>query len=175
MTVYASLLAALTAAGAYLIIPIGPVPISLQTLFIYLTGLLLGSRWGAASIAVYLLAGACGLPVFAGGSGGIGRLAGPTGGYLFGYLGAGYVIGLIVEKSPRSWVMDAAAMIAGTAVIYLCGILWLRILTGMTFGKALAVGMIPFLAGDSLKLLAAALIAKTVRPLLQSQKVIIGR
>lgn len=82
MTVYASLFAALTAAGAYLSIPIGPVPIVLQNLFILLSGLLLGSRWGPASVAVYLLAGACGLPVFAGGMGGIGRLVGPTGGYL---------------------------------------------------------------------------------------------
>ncbi|MBW1753156.1 MAG: biotin transporter BioY [Deltaproteobacteria bacterium] len=84
MMVYASLLAALTAAGAYLAIPIGPVPIVLQNLFILLTGLLLGSRWGLASVGVYLLAGALGLPVFAGGLGGIGRLVGPTGGYLVG-------------------------------------------------------------------------------------------
>ena len=66
MTAYASLLAALTAVGAYIAIPIGPVPIVLQNLFVYLSGLLLGSRWGLMGIAAYLLAGAVGLPVFAG-------------------------------------------------------------------------------------------------------------
>jgi biotin transport system substrate-specific component len=171
MTVYASLLAALTAAGAYLIIPIGPVPISLQTLFIYLTGLLLGSRWGAASVAVYLLAGACGLPVFAGGTGGIGRLAGPTGGYLFGYLAAAFVIGFITERVPRRWVMDVVAMAAGTFIIYAAGVAWLKIVTGMTFSKAVTVGMLPFLVGDSLKILAAVPIIRAVRPLLHTRQV----
>lgn len=171
MTVYTSLLAALTAAGAYLIIPIGPVPISLQTLFIYLTGLLLGSRWGAAGVAVYLLAGACGLPVFAGGTGGIGRLLGPTGGYLFGYLAAAFVIGFITEKANRRWLADVAAMIAGTLVIYAAGVGWLKIVTGMTFSKAVTVGMLPFLIGDSLKILAAVPIAGAVRPLLHSRQV----
>jgi len=166
MTVYASLLAALTAAGAYMIIPIGPVPISLQTLFVYLTGLLLGSRWGAAGVAVYLLAGACGLPVFAGGTGGIGRLLGPTGGYLLGYLAAAFIIGFITERAPRRRLVDAAAMIAGTLVIYAPGVVWLKIVTGMTFSQAVTLGMLPFLMGDGLKILAAVAVAGAVRPLL---------
>ncbi len=113
MTVYASLLAALTAAGAFMAIPIGPVPIVLQNLFIMLSGLLLGSRWGFASVAIYLLAGACGLPVFAGGTGGIGKFAGPTGGYLIGFLPAVYVIGLISEYGYKSKeiLFDIIAMI----------------------------------------------------------------
>ena len=98
MTVYASLLAALTAAGAYLAIPIGPVPIVLQNFFVFLSGLLLGSRWGFASISVYILVGACGLPIFSIGRGGIGHIMGPTGGYLIGFLPAVYIIGLISEK-----------------------------------------------------------------------------
>jgi len=171
MTVYASLLAALTAAGAYLIIPIGPVPISLQTLFVYLTGLLLGSRWGSASVAVYLLAGACGLPVFAGGTGGIGRLAGPTGGYLFGYLAGVFVIGLITEKAKRRWIIDVVAMTVGTLIIYVAGVAWLKTVTGMTFNKAVTLGMLPFLVGDSLKILAAIAIARAVRPLLHLRQV----
>jgi len=165
-TVYASLLAALTAVGAYLILPIGPVPISLQSLFIYLTGLLLGGRWAAASVAVYLLAGACGLPVFAGGAGGIGRLIGPTGGYLVGYLAAAFVIGRISEKGGGRSLYDVIAMIAGTFVIYGCGILWLKMLTGMPLAKALAVGALPFLLGDAAKIAAAAAIARSVRPLI---------
>ena len=167
MTVYASLLAALTAAGAYLVIPIGPVPIVLQSLFIFLSGLLLGSRWGVASVGVYLLAGALGLPVFAGGVGGIGRFAGPTGGYLLGFLPAVYVIGLITEKTRKRVVFDVFAMVCGSIIIYSCGVSWLKILTGMTLAKTMVVGMYPFILGDVLKIAAAVPIAKALRPVIK--------
>jgi len=166
MTVYASLLAALIAAGAYLSIPIGPVPIVLQNMFVLLTGLLLGSRWGLASVGVYILAGACGLPVFAGGLGGISRIIGPTGGYLLGYLPGVYIIGLITEKTKKNIVFDIVAMLCGSIIIYVCGVTWLKILTGMTWPKTLAVGMFPFLIGDALKIAAAAAIAKALRPVI---------
>jgi len=166
MTVYASLLAALTAAGAYLSIPIGPVPIVLQNMFVLLSGLLLGSRWGLASVGVYILAGAFGLPVFAGGLGGISRIAGPTGGYLLGYLPAVYVIGLITEKTKKNIVFDVIAMICGCIIIYVCGVAWLKVLTGMTWSKTLMVGMYPFVIGDVLKIAAAAAIAKGLRPVI---------
>lgn len=169
MTVYASLFAALTAAGAYLSIPIGPVPIVLQNLFILLSGLLLGSRWGPASVAVYLLAGACGLPVFSGGMGGIGRLVGPTGGYLFGYLPAVYLIGKISEKGGERVFVDVVAMVCGSAVIYACGVIWLQVLTGMTPAKTLVVGMYPFIPGDLLKIAAAVPIAKALRPIIKKE------
>lgn len=167
MIVFASLLAALMAAGAFLAIPIGPVPIVMQNMFVFLAGLLLGSRWGLASVAVYLLAGACGLPVFAGGMGGIGRLVGPTGGYLVGYLPAVFLLGFISEKASARIAFDVVAMICGTIVLYACGVSWLKILTGMTWAKALAVGMYPFLIGDALKIAAAALIAKALRPVVR--------
>jgi len=167
MTVYASLMAALTAAGAYLAIPIGPVPIVLQNLFIFLSGLLLGPGWGTASVGIYLLAGILGLPVFAGGVGGIGRFAGPTGGYLMGFLPAVLVIGFISNVSKKTNVIrDLFAMICGSLIIYACGLPWLKILTGMTFGKTLAVGMYPFLPGDALKIAAAVPIAKALRPII---------
>ena len=166
MTVYASLLAALTAVGAYLSIPIGPVPIILQNMFVLLSGLLLGSRWGLASVGVYILAGAFGLPVFAGGLGGISRIAGPTGGYLLGYLPAVYVIGLITEKLKINIVFDVIAMICGCIIIYVCGVTWLKVLTGMTWSKTLMVGMYPFVIGDVLKIAAAAAIAKGLRPVI---------
>jgi len=167
MMVYASLFAALMAAGAYLAIPIGPVPIVLQNMFVFLAGLILGSRWGAASVAVYLLAGACGLPVFAGGLGGIGRIIGPTGGYLLGYLPTVLVIGLISKRSREKVRYDVLAMVCGACVLYACGITWLKILTHMTWLKALAVGMYPFLPGDALKIAAAAAIARTLRPVVR--------
>ena len=166
MTVYASLLAALTAAGAYLSIPIGPVPIILQNMFVLLSGLLLGSRWGLGSVGVYILAGAFGLPVFAGGLGGISRIVGPTGGYILGYLPAVYIIGLITERRKQNMVLDIIAMICGCIIIYACGVSWLKILTGMTLIKTLTVGMYPFLIGDALKIAAAAAIAKSLRPVI---------
>ena len=166
MTVYASLMAALTAAGAYLAIPIGPVPSVLQNLFIFLSGLLLGPVWGTASVGIYLLAGILGLPVFAGGVGGIARFIGPTGGYLFGFLPAVCIIGVISHGSKTNVVKDLLAMICGSLIIYTCGLSWLKILTGMTLGKTLAVGMYPFLPGDALKIAAAVPMAKALRPVI---------
>ena len=167
MMVYASLFAALTAVGAFVAIPIGPVPIVLQNMFVYLAGLLLGSRWGLASVGVYLLAGACGLPVFAGGLGGIGRIVGPTGGYLIGYLPTVFLIGKISNRANPRAIFDVLAMICGSVALYACGITWLKIVTGMTIAKALAVGMVPFLIGDALKIAAAVGIAKSLRPVLK--------
>lgn len=167
MTAYASLLAALTAVGAYIAIPVGPVPIVLQNLFVYLTGLLLGGRWGLMGIAAYLLAGAVGLPVFAGGKGGIGHLVGPTGGYLLGFLPAVAIIGIITEKTGGKILFGIAALILATAVIYACGIIWLSVVTGMTIVRSLVVGMVPFLIGDAIKIAAALFIARSLRPMIK--------
>ncbi len=180
LTVYASLMAALTAVGAFIPIPIpfSPVPVTLQSLFILLAGLILGPRWGLMSISVYLLAGICGLPVFSGATGGIAHFAGPTGGYLFGFLPAVFMIGLISGnggrkesiKSRKQVIFDILAMVCGTALIYLFGVSWLVNLyagKSMTMGQGLAVGMIPFLPGDVLKIIAAAAIAKSLRPVLR--------
>ena len=166
--IYASLFAALMAAGAYMAIPIGPVPIVLQNMFVFLSGLLLGSRWGLASVAVYLLAGIVGLPVFAGGTGGIGRIFGPTGGFLLGYLPVGFLVGRMAERLPRRMVWDVAAMTAGAMLLYACGVSWLAAVTGLPASKALALGMAPFLPGDALKIAAAALIARAVRPVMNT-------
>jgi biotin transport system substrate-specific component len=167
MLVFASLLAALMTAGAYISIPVGPVPVVLQNMFVFLAGLLLGARWGLASVGVYLLAGACGLPVFAGGMGGIGRIVGPTGGYLIGYLPAVFIIGYLSRKGAARIGIDIIAMVCGTLVLYACGVAWLKTLTGMPWPKALAVGMYPFLVGDALKIAAAAAIAKAIRPIIR--------
>ncbi len=164
--VYAALMAALTAAGAYLAIPLGPVPIVLQNLFIMLAGLLLGGRWGLISVAVYLLAGAVGLPVFAGGTGGVGKFVGPTGGYLLGFGAAAYLIGIISESGRGRVTIDVLAMVAGTLIIYAFGVSWLKVVTGISFSKALTVGMLPFLIGDALKIAAAIPIARALRPMM---------
>jgi biotin transport system substrate-specific component len=166
--VLAALMAALTAAGAYMAIPIGPVPIVLQSLFVILSGLVLGSRWAAASMAIYLLAGIIGLPVFAGGSGGLTKLLGPTGGYLVGFLLAAYFIGLVAERSGgRLWI-NLLGLVAGSLLIYLCGVAWLKTILDISFNKALAMGMWPFLPGDALKIAAALALERSLRPLIAS-------
>jgi biotin transport system substrate-specific component len=172
--VYAALMAALTAAGAFIAIPIGPVPIVLQNLFVMLAGLLLGGRWGLISIGVYLLAGAVGLPVFAGGTGGIGKFAGPTGGYLLGFAAAAYLIGILSERGRGRVVVDVMAMVAGTAIVYTFGVSWLKVVTGMSLSKAVAVGMLPFLIGDALKIAAAIPIARALRPMIDGSAAAAG-
>lgn len=167
MMVYASLFAALTAAGAFLTIPVGPVPIALQNLFVFLSGLLLGARWGVWSVAIYLLTGAMGLPIFAAGTGGIAKFAGPTGGYLLGYLPAVFVIGLLSEKWPQKALYSVMAMTVGALIVYACGVPWLKMVAGMSWPKALAAGLYPFLPGDALKIAVALPIAAMLRDFIQ--------
>lgn len=163
--VYAALMAALMAVGAYIAIPVGPVPIVLQNLFVMLAGLLLGGRWGLISVGVYLLAGAAGLPVFAGGTGGLGKFVGPTGGYLIGFAAAAWLIGTISGIFRGRPAGDILAMIAGTLVIYCCGIFWLKLISGMGLLESAAVGMLPFLPGDLLKIAVAVPLARSLRPI----------
>lgn len=165
--VYCALMAAFIAVGAYLAIPIGPVPIVLQNLFVLLAGLVLGSRWGTTSVLIYLLAGLCGLPVFAGGGSGPARFVGPTGGYLVGFVSAAFVVGWITERFGRKNSVQVAAMIAGSLLVYAFGVPWLAAVAHISIGNALVAGMYPFLIGDAIKIAAAIPIARTIRPLLR--------
>jgi biotin transport system substrate-specific component len=169
MMVYASLLAALTAASALISVPVAEVPVVLYNFFILLMGLLLGSRWGTASIAVYLLAGSLGLPVFAGGRGGLAILLGPTGGYLFGFLPAVFIIGFISERFNHRLSTDIIAMLCGTTVIYGLGVIQLKVVLGKTWMVTLAIGVFPFVVFDIVKVVAAALTARAVRPIIMNK------
>jgi biotin transport system substrate-specific component len=167
--VLASLMAALTAVGAYIHIPIGPVPIVLSTLFVLLSGLLLGSRWGLASMVLYLFVGAIGMPVFSGGRGGIAHFLGPTGGYLFGYVFASWLTGLIAERSRGIFILEILSVIIGSLAIYSLGVPWLKTAAHMTWSKALMGGMVPFLIGDAVKSSVALILARAMRPILKRQ------
>ena len=168
--VLASLMTALTAVGAYIHIPIGPVPIVLTTLFVLLAGLLLGSRWGLVSMGLYLLLGAIGLPVFAGGKGGLAYFFGPTGGYLLGFALAAWITGFVSERSHGLLIWEIFAVLAGSLIgIYGLGILWLKVATQMSWSKTLMIGIVPFLAGDAIKASAALVLARAVRPILNRQ------
>ena len=158
---------ALLAVSAKIQIPFWPVPMTMQTFAVLLIGITYGSRLGAATVALYLAEGAAGLPVFAGG-GGIAYLAGPTAGYLFGFVIAAALVGWLAEHGwDRKASTTAAAMLLGNLVIYLSGLLWLGTIVG--YGKVFAVGMLPFLPGDVLKLALAAAILPAVWRLIRQK------
>lgn len=163
--VYTALFVALISCGAFMAIPIGPVPIVLQNMFVLLAGLILGPSWGLVCVLVYLAAGLAGLPVFAGGTAGIGKLFGPTGGYLLGYLPAVWVTGIVSEKMRHTRKGDITALILGCLIVYGTGVPWLKVAFAMDWSKAFAAGMVPFLPGDALKVAAAAIMAPKIRTL----------
>jgi biotin transport system substrate-specific component len=165
--IYSSLFVALISVGAFIAIPIGPVPIVLQNMFVLLAGLILGPAWGMACVGVYLLVGMAGLPVFAGGTSGIGKLFGPTGGYLLGYLPAVLVTGALSRFLGQGVFRDILAMIAGSAVVYGIGVPWLKLAFAMSWGQAVSMGLAPFLLGDAVKIAGAVIIAGKIRPLLK--------
>ena len=152
LVVFGSLLLAVSAQFK---IPLYPVPVTGQTLVVLLIGMTYGPRLGGITMLAYLFEGALGLPVFAGGAAGVAVFMGPTGGYLFGFLLAGVAMGYLAERGMGRTVLSTiAAMVLGNFVIYLCGALWLANFIGL--GQAIAVGVLPFLYGDALKLAVAA-------------------
>jgi len=169
-TLLLSLFAVLTALGAYLSVPlpVGPVPLSMQTLFVVLSGLLLGARLGAAAQGLYLTAGFLGLPVFAQGFGGPGVLLGPTGGYLLAFPAAAALAGWLADRGRRlggsaSLSALAAGAVVGGAIILLGGWAQLAVLGGNPV-RAAAVGVLPFLTGDAIKAGFALVLAAGLKP-----------
>ena len=139
-------------------LPFTPVPITGQTFGVLLVGAALGSGRGALSLASYLAMGVFGLPFFAGGAHGWDIVIGATGGYLIGFVISAYVIGLLAERGlERSIRTSLIPFLLGTIIIYICGVAWLAVVLG-SFGKAIAAGLIPFLIGDAIKLIAASLV-----------------
>jgi biotin transport system substrate-specific component len=161
--VYASLFAALTAAGAWIAIPLPYVPVTLQTLFTMLSGALLGPYFGALAMIVYVLLGLIGLPVFAQGQSGFGALVGPAGGYLVGFIVGAVVIGLLVRsKKKPGFLWLCLAMAIGELIVYAFGVAQLAIVASMPLDKAIYLGALLFVPGDILKIAVAALIARKI-------------
>jgi len=133
------------------VLPFTPVPVTGQTFAVMLLGALYGSRRGVATVLTYLALGAMGLPVFAGGAFGVARLVGPTAGYLGGFLAAAFVVGCLSERGwdRKPWT-TAVSMIIGNGMIYMAGVLWLSRFVG--WQAVLSTGVLPFLAGDALKI-----------------------
>jgi biotin transport system substrate-specific component len=150
---------ALIALGAQVSVPMFPVPMTLQTLAILIVGLTLGSRLGVAAVAAYLVEGAAGLPVFAGGASGAHLLVGPTAGFLFGFLAMAFVTGFAVERGmARGLVGTILAATVASALLYVPGVLWLNAATPLDMNGAVNAGMLPFVIGDLVKSVVAGLI-----------------
>ena len=164
MTLTAVMAALLCIAGP-LVIPAGPVPLSLATFAVYLSGAVLGKKRGTAATVLYLLIGLAGVPVFSGFSGGFQKLAGVTGGYLIGYLPCAFLAGLgaeRAEKEDRKFPLPLL-MAAGTIILYAIGTGWFMAQTGDGLGAALSLCVLPFLPGDAAKIAGAVLLTVPVR------------
>ncbi|MDO4292534.1 MAG: biotin transporter BioY [Eubacteriales bacterium] len=143
-------------------IPVSPVPLSLTTMVLYLAIYVLGTKNAFISYVIYLLLGLVGLPVFSGFSGGPGKLAGPTGGYLIGFLFMIPLTGILFEKCGKSILRQIGAMALGTLVCYLFGTVWLCLSLHLSFFGGLGVGVLPYLPGDAVKIILAAFLGQAV-------------
>ncbi len=157
-----AIMAAVICVMAPFSIPIGPVPISLTNFAIYIIVYILGWKRGTLSYLLYLAIGLIGVPVFSGFSGGFGKLFGPTGGYLFGFIFICIISGLFVEKSKHKIVLSLLGMVLSTAICYVFGTAWLAYQAHLSFSAALAAGVIPFIPGDIIKMVIAVLVGPQI-------------
>ena len=143
-------------------IPVSPVPLSLTTFILYLSVYILGTRNAFISYVIYLLLGLVGLPVFSGFTGGPAKLAGPTGGYIIGFIVMAVIAGLVIDNCHKPWI-QLIGMIVGTIVCYLFGTIWFCIVADYTFKAALAVCVIPFIPADLIKMIIAMIIGPMIK------------
>lgn len=139
-------------------LPFSPVPISLTNFAIFLAIFVLGMKSGTISFIIYLLLGAIGVPVFSSFRGGLQVLAGPTGGYLIGFIFLALIMGFALDHFDRKLVPTIIGMIIGMAVCYAFGTVWLAKLLSLSFKEGLIMGVIPYLAGDAAKIIIAAIV-----------------
>lgn len=144
-------------------LPFSPVPLSLTNFVLYVSIFLLGWKSATISYLVYLLLGTVGLPVFSGFAGGLGKLAGPTGGYLVGMIFLTILSGFIAERCNRKPVIIFLGMLLGSAVNYLFGTLWLCMQLHLSFLEGLMTGVVPYIVFDIIKMVIALIIGITVQ------------
>lgn len=162
MTVMA-LMTAVTCIIAPMSIPIGPVPISLTNLVLCFSIVLVGKKRATVSFFIYLLVGAIGIPVFSGFSGGIGKMIGPTGGYLIGFLFLTWIGGIFTEKHLGKPFWYAVGMLLGTVSVYFFGTIWFVFLMKTEVWYALTICVFPFLIFDIIKIVLACTVGETIR------------
>ena len=155
---------ALIAVCSWISIPIPgtSVPINLATFAVILAGAVLGRKYGTVAVAIFLLLGAVGAPVFHSFTGGFGIFAGPTGGYLIGYLPLAFMSGIYKDHADKKWVFPVVTVI-GEVILYILGTLWFTKVTGTAFVPALAMCVFPFIPGDIAKMIVAYIVAGRLR------------
>lgn len=166
--VMTAVMAAVISAVAPFALPIGPIPITLGTLVMYLAGYVLGGKGAGAAVLVYVLLGAVGVPVFNGFTGGLGVVAGPTGGYIVGFIPMAFLAGLGMEQFPQNRVLQLCGMIFATAVLYALGTAWFCVQAGKSLAAALSVCVFPFIPGDLAKMAVALAFGPMIRARLVS-------
>ena len=158
-----ALMAAVMCVLGPLTVPIGAVPISLANFVICLTAWLLGPKFGTLSVAVYLCIGLIGVPVFSGYGAGLAKIAGPTGGYLVGYLLLALIGGLFIEKSKGNPVVSGIGLVLGDAACYVLGTAWFVFQMQCELGYALSVCVYPFIALDLDKIVVSCVVGALLR------------
>lgn len=152
-----SLFASLLCVSSYIVLPIGPVPVTLQVLFVLLAGALLGAEMGALSVVIWILLGVFGLPVFAGGKAGPLVLLGPTGGYLFGFIVCAWIVGTMTRSQNQSCLRTGTAMLLGIIAAYAFGLAGFMasfaffLQKPMTLQQAVSLSVLPFVPFDLVK------------------------
>lgn len=159
----AAMFAGVIAISAQIIIPLGFIPLSLQTFTVGLTATLLGRKTGTWAILIYLLLGLIGLPVFAGGKSGFGVLFGPTGGYLIGYLFASLLIGSLIKKGTWSYLQVIFINFLGFIVALVFGTLWLTVVADLSLPQGIASGFIPFILPELIKATSVGILAVSLK------------
>ena len=159
----AAMMAAVLCVLGPLSVPVGPVPVAMANFGVSLAAWLLGPRYGALSVAAYLLLGAVGAPVFAGAGAGAAVLFGPTGGYLIGYLAQALIGGWAVERSGGRVLWSGLGLAAGVAVSYAFGTAWFILQMGCTLPYALTVCVLPFIPFDAAKVALASVLGSILR------------
>ncbi|MCI7402966.1 biotin transporter BioY [Pyramidobacter sp.] len=143
-------------------VPVGPIPFSFQVFVVYLSVYALGARRGTLAVVLYLLIGFVGLPVFSGFAGGAGKLLGPTGGFLVGFIPLAAISGWFIDHSERV-AAQFAGMLLGLAVLYLFGAAWLAKVANLGFDRCMAAAVYPFIPVDALKIVLAILLGRGLR------------
>lgn len=147
----------LTGLGAFVRIPLPftPVPLTLQTFFVLLSGAFLG-RFGVVSQVIYLLLGISGLSMFVNGGSGLLYLCGPTAGYLLGFVLASFFVAKFLKNTEQNFMRSIFIFLLADGILLLSGTLWLEFVLGLSFQRAILIGFVPFVLADSMKVLAAA-------------------
>lgn len=159
-----SLMAALCCVLGPFSIPIGPVPVSLSTIAVFLCVFALGRKDGTVAVAVYILLGTVGLPVFSGFVGGIAKILGPTGGYIVGYLFLAWIAGWFIDRYPKEKAyLYVGGMLFGEVVLYVFGTAWFMFEMQVGLKEALGMCVIPFIPFDVVKILLSVVIGTVLR------------